>query len=150
MDFCCASWIRNSLKAPFSAPEDIKYTTGCHATPHPFIRFPCFLFCWTDGYISNTCVDIDYEAVKRSLLKSQKTDVYPLPPPPPDPPQMVNMDANRDRYSLQLTIWLFVSSFFSLRKCLQWNTVFGSCFFFFKLLFHLIHSFIEDEGKSSR
>ncbi|XP_075878778.1 FYN-binding protein 1 isoform X2 [Nelusetta ayraudi] len=47
------------------------------------------------GYISNTCVDIDYEAVKRSLLKSQKKDISSLPPPPPDPPQL-NADLNRD------------------------------------------------------
>ncbi|XP_051232489.1 FYN-binding protein 1 [Dicentrarchus labrax] len=42
------------------------------------------------GYISNTCVDIDYEAVKRKVLQSRKTD---LPPPPPDPPLESN---NRD------------------------------------------------------
>ncbi|XP_053287039.1 FYN-binding protein 1 [Pleuronectes platessa] len=42
------------------------------------------------GYISNTCVDVDYEAVKRKVLQSQKRSV--LPPPPPDPPQMLNMD----------------------------------------------------------
>lgn len=63
-----------------------------------------FVFCCTDGYISNTCVDIDYEAVKRSLLKSQKMEISSLPPPPPDPPQLLNADLNRDRYSRQLTI----------------------------------------------
>ncbi|KAI1891834.1 hypothetical protein AGOR_G00147820 [Albula goreensis] len=36
------------------------------------------------GYISNTCVDVDYEEVKRSLL-SKKADTS-LPPPPPPPP----------------------------------------------------------------
>nr|XP_046248192.1 FYN-binding protein 1 isoform X2 [Scatophagus argus] len=46
------------------------------------------------GYISNTCVDIDYEAVKRKVLQSRKTDTSPLPPPPPDPPQMLNMESN--------------------------------------------------------
>ncbi|XP_034439367.1 FYN-binding protein 1 [Hippoglossus hippoglossus] len=46
------------------------------------------------GYISNTCVDIDYEAVKRKVLQSQKNVVSALPPPPPDPPQMLNMDNN--------------------------------------------------------
>ncbi|XP_058494835.1 FYN-binding protein 1 [Solea solea] len=46
------------------------------------------------GYISNTCVDIDYEEVKRKLLQSKKIDTSPLPPPPPDPPQMFNMDSN--------------------------------------------------------
>ncbi|KAK2835352.1 hypothetical protein Q5P01_015836 [Channa striata] len=46
------------------------------------------------GYISNTCVDIDYEAVKRKALQSRKIDVSSLPPPPPDPPQMFNTDSN--------------------------------------------------------
>lgn len=51
-----------------------------------------------DGYISNTCVDIDYEAVKRKVLQSRKMDTSSLPPPPPDPPQMSNTDLNnRDR-----------------------------------------------------
>ncbi|XP_039983593.1 FYN-binding protein 1 isoform X2 [Xiphias gladius] len=49
------------------------------------------------GYISNTCVDIDYEAVKRKVLQSKKMDTSLLPPPPPDPPQLLNMDSsNRD------------------------------------------------------
>lgn len=53
-----------------------------------------------DGYISNTCVDIDYEAVKRKVLQSKKIDISPLPPPPPDPPHMLDTDSsNRDRYS---------------------------------------------------
>lgn len=53
-----------------------------------------------DGYISNTCVDIDYEAVKRKVLQSKKIDTSPLPPPPPDPPHMLDTDSsNRDRYS---------------------------------------------------
>ncbi|XP_018523014.1 FYN-binding protein 1 isoform X2 [Lates calcarifer] len=46
------------------------------------------------GYISNTCVDIDYEAVKRKVLQSRKIDTSPLPPPPPDPPMMESN--NRD------------------------------------------------------
>ncbi|XP_040039658.2 uncharacterized protein LOC120823596 isoform X3 [Gasterosteus aculeatus] len=43
------------------------------------------------GYISNTSVDVDYEAVKRKLLNSRKTNTSQLPPPPPDPPMMVNV-----------------------------------------------------------
>ncbi|XP_010740990.3 FYN-binding protein 1 isoform X1 [Larimichthys crocea] len=46
------------------------------------------------GYISNTCVDIDYEAVKRKVLQSRKIDASPLPPPPPDPPQISSMESN--------------------------------------------------------
>ncbi|XP_041646718.1 FYN-binding protein 1 [Cheilinus undulatus] len=46
------------------------------------------------GYISNTCVDVDYEAVKRKLLQSRKPELSPLPPPPPDPPQMLHVDSN--------------------------------------------------------
>ncbi|XP_024909892.1 FYN-binding protein 1 isoform X2 [Cynoglossus semilaevis] len=46
------------------------------------------------GYISNTCVDIDCEAVKRKVLQSKQTDVSDLPPPPPDPPQIARMDFN--------------------------------------------------------
>ncbi|XP_070817439.1 FYN-binding protein 1 [Chaetodon trifascialis] len=46
------------------------------------------------GYISNTCVDVDYEAVKRKVLQSRKLDTSPLPPPPPDPPQMLNVESN--------------------------------------------------------
>ncbi|XP_036970457.1 FYN-binding protein 1 isoform X6 [Acanthopagrus latus] len=49
------------------------------------------------GYISNTCVDVDYEAVKRKVLESRKLDTSPLPPPPPDPPLMLNVESyNRD------------------------------------------------------
>ncbi|KAF7656093.1 hypothetical protein LDENG_00046510 [Lucifuga dentata] len=44
------------------------------------------------GYISNTCVDIDYEEVKRKVLQSRKIDTSALPPPPPDPPQMFRME----------------------------------------------------------
>lgn len=59
------------------------------------------LFCLADGYISNTCVDIDYEAVKRKVLNNRKMDTSSLPPPPPDPPQISNMESNnRERYSL--------------------------------------------------
>lgn len=44
------------------------------------------------GYISNTCVDIDYEEVKRRALQSQRLD-NPLPPPLPDPlPPRVRLD----------------------------------------------------------
>ncbi|XP_069558439.1 FYN-binding protein 1 isoform X1 [Brachyistius frenatus] len=46
------------------------------------------------GYISNTCVDIDYEAVKRKMLQSKKIDRSPLPPPPPDPPLKLNVESN--------------------------------------------------------
>ncbi|XP_040895899.1 FYN-binding protein 1 isoform X1 [Toxotes jaculatrix] len=53
------------------------------------------------GYISNTCVDIDYEAVKRKVLQSKRTDILPLPPPPPDPPQMLNIDSNNRDSLLQ-------------------------------------------------
>ncbi|KAJ0032700.1 hypothetical protein NQD34_002781 [Periophthalmus magnuspinnatus] len=40
------------------------------------------------GYISNTCVDIDYEAIKRRATQLRRMDRYEgeLPPPPPDPP----------------------------------------------------------------
>ncbi|CAI5685048.1 FYN-binding protein 1 isoform X1 [Oreochromis niloticus] len=45
------------------------------------------------GYINNSCVDIDYEAVK---IKHgyKKSNSQALPPPPPDPPQVFNMDSN--------------------------------------------------------
>ncbi|XP_045904529.1 FYN-binding protein 1 isoform X1 [Micropterus dolomieu] len=46
------------------------------------------------GYISNTCVDIDYEAVKRKLLQSRKMDTSPLPPLPPDLPKMIHVESN--------------------------------------------------------
>ncbi|XP_074524950.1 FYN-binding protein 1 [Halichoeres trimaculatus] len=47
------------------------------------------------GYISNACVDVDYEAVKRKLLQARKPEASTLPPPPPDPPQMmINLDLN--------------------------------------------------------
>ncbi|XP_037325265.1 FYN-binding protein 1 [Pungitius pungitius] len=46
------------------------------------------------GYISNTSVDIDYEAVKRKLLQSRKINTSQLPPPPPDPPLMLNVKYN--------------------------------------------------------
>ncbi|XP_056133210.1 FYN-binding protein 1 [Lampris incognitus] len=39
------------------------------------------------GYISNTCVDIDYEEVKRKVLQARGMDLPSLPPPPPDPPR---------------------------------------------------------------
>ncbi|XP_077440592.1 FYN-binding protein 1 isoform X1 [Vanacampus margaritifer] len=40
------------------------------------------------GYISNTCVDVDYDKVKRKLLEAST-----LPPPPPDPPQLLHMES---------------------------------------------------------
>ncbi|XP_014828192.1 PREDICTED: FYN-binding protein-like [Poecilia mexicana] len=47
------------------------------------------------GYISNSCVDIDYEAVKKYRLPPlRKLDTFDLPPPPPDPPMMPNMESN--------------------------------------------------------
>lgn len=61
-----------------------------------------------DGYISNTCVDIDYEAVKRALLQ-RRTDPLQLPPPPPDPPQSSNMEFyTQDRYRRHC-IWIILS-----------------------------------------
>ncbi|XP_072295413.1 FYN-binding protein 1 [Eucyclogobius newberryi] len=41
------------------------------------------------GYISNTCVDIDYEAIKRRATQIRRMGHFEggdLPPPPPDPP----------------------------------------------------------------
>ncbi|XP_068174568.1 FYN-binding protein 1 isoform X3 [Antennarius striatus] len=50
-----------------------------------------------DGYISNTCVDVDDEAFKPKMPHCDKTDMFPLPPPPPDPLQMLNLEsADRD------------------------------------------------------
>ncbi|KAM9849014.1 FYN-binding protein 1 isoform 2-T2 [Aulostomus maculatus] len=52
------------------------------------------------GYISNTCVDVDYEAVKLKVLQSRKSGTSPLPPPPPDPPQMASIEpTHRDSAS---------------------------------------------------
>ncbi|KAK5869732.1 hypothetical protein PBY51_024430 [Eleginops maclovinus] len=48
------------------------------------------------GYISNTCVDVDYEAVKRKQLQSRMIETSPLPPPPPDPLLMLNVEPSRD------------------------------------------------------
>ncbi|XP_034566323.1 FYN-binding protein 1 [Notolabrus celidotus] len=49
----------------------------------------------TYGYISNSCVDVDYEAVKRKLLGARKPETSTLPPPPPDPPmQMLHLESN--------------------------------------------------------
>ncbi|XP_054911131.1 FYN-binding protein 1 isoform X2 [Poeciliopsis prolifica] len=52
------------------------------------------------GYISNSCVDIDYEAVKKYRMPPlRKTDTFDLPPPPPDPPMMSSMESNsRDSF----------------------------------------------------
>ncbi|XP_078141787.1 uncharacterized protein LOC139921488 isoform X1 [Centroberyx gerrardi] len=55
------------------------------------------------GYISNTCVDIDYEEVKRKVLQARGIDPSPLPPPPPDPPLTNNityMDSSNHTDSL--------------------------------------------------
>lgn len=39
------------------------------------------------GYISNTCVDIDYDAIKRKATQIKRNERFEeLPPPPPDPP----------------------------------------------------------------
>ncbi|XP_027884487.1 FYN-binding protein 1 isoform X2 [Xiphophorus couchianus] len=47
------------------------------------------------GYISNSCVDIDYEAVKKFRISPlRKMDTFDLPPPPPDPPMMPNMESD--------------------------------------------------------
>ncbi|KAM7011955.1 FYN-binding protein 1 [Tautogolabrus adspersus] len=46
------------------------------------------------GYISNMCVDVDYEAVKRKFPQSRNPEIAPLPPPPPDPPLMLPVDSN--------------------------------------------------------
>ncbi|XP_028259631.1 FYN-binding protein 1 isoform X2 [Parambassis ranga] len=51
------------------------------------------------GYISNVCVDIDYEAVKFKALQSRRADLSALPPPPPDPPQMVHNMVFNNRHS---------------------------------------------------
>ncbi|CAN9500934.1 unnamed protein product [Ophioblennius macclurei] len=48
------------------------------------------------GYISNTCVDVDYEAIKRNVLQSKRPDAFQLPPPPPDPPMQFKMESNRN------------------------------------------------------
>lgn len=40
---------------------------------------------FADGYIINTCMDVDYEEVKRKLKLSRAPDPS-LPPPPPPPP----------------------------------------------------------------
>lgn len=39
------------------------------------------------GYISNTCVDVDYESMKRKHSKAGIINPLLLPPPPPDPVQ---------------------------------------------------------------
>ncbi|XP_034035954.1 FYN-binding protein 1 [Thalassophryne amazonica] len=52
------------------------------------------------GYISNTCVDINYEEVKRKLLQARKLDTTALPPPPPDPPQMYGVEFSSDMNSM--------------------------------------------------
>ncbi|XP_057697800.1 FYN-binding protein 1 [Corythoichthys intestinalis] len=54
------------------------------------------------GYISNTCVDIDYEAVKRKLFQlPRRTEAPTLPPPPPDPPQVLHMESKNSLASSQ-------------------------------------------------
>ncbi|XP_067086012.1 FYN-binding protein 1 [Osmerus mordax] len=39
------------------------------------------------GYISISCVDLNYEEIKRKYRDSRQLNPFPLPPPPPDPPQ---------------------------------------------------------------
>ncbi|XP_041861146.1 FYN-binding protein 1 [Melanotaenia boesemani] len=53
------------------------------------------------GYISNTCVDIDYEAIKSRMLPPRKINSSELPPPPPDPPQLSYMESNNRDSMLQ-------------------------------------------------
>ncbi|XP_047230871.1 FYN-binding protein 1 isoform X2 [Girardinichthys multiradiatus] len=54
------------------------------------------------GYISNSCMDIDYEAVKKFKMPPvRKFDTFDLPPPPPDPPAMLNMESNNRDSLLQ-------------------------------------------------
>ncbi|KAM4738902.1 FYN-binding protein 1 [Anableps anableps] len=52
------------------------------------------------GYISNSCVDIDYEAVKKYKIPPlRRMETFDLPPPPPDPPVMLNTESNnRDSF----------------------------------------------------
>lgn len=98
-----------------------------------------------DGYISNTCVDIDYEAVKRALLQS-RIDPLQLPPPPPDPPQLSNMDFHtRDRY--RRVILCFSFNFHSARTVLGVDEV---RFYQLTFLFSLICSANDDEGKQQQ
>ncbi|XP_077573761.1 uncharacterized protein LOC144197073 isoform X2 [Stigmatopora nigra] len=50
---------------------------------------------YQDGYISNTCVDVDCEAAKREFLQlTRRTEEKILPPPPPGPPQVFYMESN--------------------------------------------------------
>lgn len=104
-----------------------------------------------DGYISNTCVDIDYEAVKRALIQS-RMDPLQLPPPPPDPPQLSNMDFHtRDRYRRR-RVWVilcFSFNFHSARTVLGVDEV---RFYLLQLtfLFSLICSANGDEGKQQQ
>ncbi|XP_034386660.1 FYN-binding protein 1 [Cyclopterus lumpus] len=53
------------------------------------------------GYISNTCVDVDYEAVKRKLLQSKNIAASQLPPPSPDPTLMLNVKSHSSDSMLQ-------------------------------------------------
>lgn len=47
------------------------------------------------GYISNSCVDIDYEAVKKyKNPQLKRMETFDLPPPPPDPPVLSYMESN--------------------------------------------------------
>ncbi|KAJ8278676.1 hypothetical protein COCON_G00057420 [Conger conger] len=55
----------------------------------------------TYGYISNTCVDLDYEAVKRSFLCKKAEAPHP-PPPPPVPDDDFYDDVGSSQHSIEL------------------------------------------------
>lgn len=130
---------------------------------HWFVIIHIFVLCHlADGYISNTCVDVDYEAVKRKLLQSRKIETPPLPPPPPDPPLMLNVDStSKDRYSCQMIMcvlywekcffqWLFHKHFI-LKFCYQPYYMvlsnFQPCLSNSHEMFPLISSMLPDDGK---
>lgn len=48
------------------------------------------------GYISNTCVDIDYGAIKKMKPPSKRIDANALPPPPPDPLKQLKAKPKRN------------------------------------------------------
>lgn len=104
-----------------------------------------------DGYISNTCVDIDYEAVKRALFQS-RMDPLQLPPPPPDPPQLSNMDFDtRDRYCRR-RIWVILCFSFNFQSARMVLGVDEVRFHLLQLtfLFSLMCSANDDEGKQQQ
>ncbi|XP_061594524.1 FYN-binding protein 1 isoform X2 [Cololabis saira] len=53
------------------------------------------------GYISNACVDVDYNAIKSDIHKMRKTETSELPPPPPDPHHMFRVDTNNRNSMLE-------------------------------------------------